>query len=93
MKPSSINTIKVDGFHFVQHRRSSKHIKARKCSGGVGMLVNNEILQGFKFSVSDMSFEGSQIYRLYIYCDILLSFPQKILSGVMIQTNVFTFNK
>ena len=55
---SSINTIEVDGFHFVQHNRSSKHIKARKCSGGVGMLVNNKILQDFKFSVLDMSFEG-----------------------------------
>ena len=48
----------MDGFHFVQHNRSSKHIKARKCSGGVGMLVNNKILQDFKFSVLDMSFEG-----------------------------------
>ena len=51
-------TIAFDGYKFYSHNRQLTHINAPKGSGGVGILVHNNIYEEYEISVIDKSFEG-----------------------------------
>ena len=52
------NEIEIDGYKFIGHNRGLLHKQAPKGSGGTGILIKEHLLQMFKVSVVDKSYEG-----------------------------------
>ena len=50
--------ITVDGYTWYDFKRSVKHIRAPKGSGGIGILVKDHMLQAFTVKVVDKSLDG-----------------------------------
>ena len=51
-------TIDMEGYVWFGHNRQGTHIRAPKGSGGVGILVREELLQNFHVELVDKSYEG-----------------------------------
>ena len=52
------NTIFIEGYTWYGHNRSTKHVNARRGSGGVGLFVRNELFTHFKVEIIDKSIDG-----------------------------------
>ena len=52
------NTISIDGYTWYEHNRPTKHVNARRGSGGVGLFVRNELFNHFKVEIKDKSIDG-----------------------------------
>ncbi len=54
----------IGGYKFYRYDRSFVHRNAPKTWGGVGFLIKTELLQTFKYSVVDKSFDGIFVIEL-----------------------------
>ena len=52
------STIFIDGYTWYGHNRPTKHVNARRGSGGVGPFVRNELFNHFKVEIIDKSTNG-----------------------------------
>ena len=52
------NTIFIDGYTWYGHNRPTKHVNARRGSGGVRLFVKNELFNHFKVEIIDKSTDG-----------------------------------
>ena len=48
----------LQGFKWYGHCRNFQHIRAKKCSSGVGIFVNDMLLKNYRVSVIDPSLDG-----------------------------------
>ena len=51
-------TIEVDGYYWIGHNRTQRHVRAKKASGGVGILIKDSVLHQFKICNIDKSVDG-----------------------------------
>jgi hypothetical protein len=50
---SGIEKIQVDGYEWYGYNRKQIHNKAKKGSGGVGILINNQLKDTFEIRIID----------------------------------------
>ena len=50
--------LEVDGYTWIGNNRKRLHVNARCGSGGVGILIKNEILKEFECKTIDNTHEG-----------------------------------
>ena len=48
----------IEGYLWIGHNRKSKHVRAKKASGGVGILVKDKVLDQYSVSSIDKCFDG-----------------------------------
>ena len=51
-------TIDIPGYYWIGHNRNKRHVKAKKASGGVGILIKDNILHQFLVCDVDRSFDS-----------------------------------
>ena len=52
------NKLYVQGYQWFGHNRYCTHVKAKKGSGGIGVLVSNKLLNSYKVDIIDKNTEG-----------------------------------
>ena len=52
------NVIDIDGFSWFDQNRENIHIRTKKGSGGVGIMVRKELVNDFKVEITNSDVEG-----------------------------------
>ena len=57
-------TIDIPGYYWIGHNRNKRHVKAKKASGGIGVLVKDTTLHQFQICGIDKSFDSILVITL-----------------------------